>query len=419
MSWNRHVRTVGRRFGWTIALVVILAVPIAHAQQRAVIGEGEVTANDVYVRSGPSMNHYTICKLGAGDRVKLLGQRGEWWEILPPDQAYSLISGEYVDTVDNKSGVVNGNNVRVRAGSMLNNNKYTVQTMLKKGAEVTIVGQEPDGFLRIVPPTGATLWINEKFVEPVPDELTRQQQTADPAIEQPSEPATSVVAESTGPDAAATEKVAEASETPDSPFVDLPLTEERQELEKLDVATREEAAKPLLERRFDDYLKGYKRISEQSEDEIAQRYARLRIQQIERMSELADSVRKIRNLGEQTESKRREYLAKRMTLPKMSPLRPSGLDAEGELRESALYPPGSDPRRYRLIDAQEPGVRTIGYVEIPYESTIDVESFLGRYVGVRASKTHLLSGSVDPLPIYLASELVLVQPGTGSEDMAQ
>ncbi|GAG00500.1 unnamed protein product, partial [marine sediment metagenome] len=73
-------------------------------------GVGEVTGNDVYVRSGGSLNHYPVCKLKAGDRLTIVSGRGNWYEILPPEGVFSLISGEYVDTVDNKDGVVNGNN---------------------------------------------------------------------------------------------------------------------------------------------------------------------------------------------------------------------------------------------------------------------------------------------------------------------
>ena len=150
---------------WVICVVLaftaseLLSVRAAYAQahDRPVIAEGEVNDDNVYVRSGDSLNHYTICKLNAGRRVKIVAERGEWYEILPPTEAFSLISGDYVDSADGTHGVVNGNNVRVRTGSMLNDNKYTVQLLLSKGAEVTILEKKPDGFLKIKPPPGATV----------------------------------------------------------------------------------------------------------------------------------------------------------------------------------------------------------------------------------------------------------------------
>ncbi len=136
----------------------------------------EVTGQNVYVRSGDSTNHYPVGKLNAGDRVTIVGESGEWFEILPPEGSFSLISGQYVDSMDNKKGIVNGDNVRVRAGSSVAEFaklKYVVQLKLSKGAEVIIIEENPDGFLKIKPPAGVTLWTNSRFVHAVPSELLR------------------------------------------------------------------------------------------------------------------------------------------------------------------------------------------------------------------------------------------------------
>src|SRR3990172_5687017 len=153
---------------WAVGVAAVVVSATAAAQtpdSRPVTGEGEVNANDVYVRSGDSLNHYTISKLKAGDRVSVVSERGEWYEMLPPEGTFSLVSGDFIDTTDNQSGVINGDNVRVRAGSLLNENKYTVQTLLAKGTPVSILGRNPDGFVRIIPPTGATLWVNRSYVQ--------------------------------------------------------------------------------------------------------------------------------------------------------------------------------------------------------------------------------------------------------------
>ncbi|MFQ5495759.1 MAG: SH3 domain-containing protein, partial [Phycisphaerae bacterium] len=64
----------------------------AQVPAKTVIGRAEVTAADVYVRSGPSANHYPVDKVKAGARVTVVGQMGDWLEILPIDTAYSFIS---------------------------------------------------------------------------------------------------------------------------------------------------------------------------------------------------------------------------------------------------------------------------------------------------------------------------------------
>ena len=128
------------------------------------------------------------------------------------------------------------------------------------------------------------------------------------------------------------------------------------------------------------------------------------------MIDVATTIRKVRSLSEQTDAERRKYMEDRAALPKIQIPVPSGLDAQGELRVSALYPPGSHPRRYRLVDPTDPPGRTIGYVDIPAGSNLNVEPFIGRYVGIRASQTRLQSGGVNPIPIYLASEIIHLQP---------
>ena len=86
----------------------------------------------------------------------------------------------------------------------------------------------------------------------------------------------------------------------------------------------------------------------------------------------------------------------------------------GELRVSALYPPGTLPRRLRLIEPSSAPERTIGYVEIPLNSPLEVDRFIDRYVGVRAGNIRLMEGGVDPVLIYVAKELVLLDAGTGA-----
>ena len=387
------------------ALVVSTTVVAQTAETRTLMGLGEVTANDVYVRSGDSLNHYTICKLKAGDHVTVLGERGEWYEILPPEGTFSLISGDFVDTTDNQTGTVNGDNVRVRAGSLLNENKYTVQTLLTKGTSLTIMGRNPDGFVRIKPPSGATLWVNRGFV----------QLRTDGAASKPSDetggasPSQSDAGSTVAP--AVASSAAESAKKLAAPMTNPASTTWRRQLEEIDVAARAELAKPVSERRFDPFVARYQPIAEQTEDDFARQYAMARIEQVQSMAALTDAVERVRKLDDKADTKRRESLAARATIPEFVPaLRPTGIEVQGELRVSALYPPGSPVLRYRLIDPTGQSDRTIGYVEIPPDSELKADEYLGRFVGVRASAQRVQTGGVNPIPIYIARELVLLEP---------
>lgn len=402
-------QTALMRGGRLVAVALAMLVSSASAQSDPV-RTGEVNDNDVYVRSGDSLNHYPICKLNAGDRVTIVGERGNWLEILPPASTFSLISADYVDTPDNKTGIVNGNNVRVRAGSLLNKNKYTVQTMLSKGAQVDILGRNPDGFLKIKPPIGATLWINNGYVS-----------LANGTSSTPTEP-TKVSAEDgaspTNPQDANARETASSSvegadqdETPEWPFANFPPTQLRRRLVALDTDARAEVAKPVEQRDYDGLIVRYTEFTEQEDDDFTARYATTRIAQITDMKALAETVRTMRKLGDDASTKRREFMEARAAMHTATPPIPVGLDAQGELRASALYSYAlsAQPRRLRLVDVTSQKNKTIGYVEIPTGMDFDVDRYLGRYVGIRAAQKRLQTGGVDPVPIYVIGELVELQ----------
>ena len=383
-----------------LGLTLLSSYAIGQVPVKQALGSGEVTGSDVYVRSGPSLNHYTVLKLEAGSRVTVVGENGEWYEILPPAEAFSLVSGDYIDSSDGKHGVVNGNNVRVRAGSLLNENKYTVQTLLSKGAEVTIVGRNADGFLRIAPPEGATVWVNRSFIEMVPGSLLKLES------EVAATPADGTKTGSEG-DTSADDA---ASAMPASPFTGYPITELRTELELIDRAAQTELEKPVMERRLEALVARYQVIAEQVEDEFAQQYAAARVRQLTDMAAVIDTVRQMRKVNEQAESRRREYLQGRAKIRETLPEIPTGLDVKGVLRTSALYPADSPLQRFRLVDTSGPTDRTIAYIEVPVGTAIDAKAFLDQYVGVRASSKRLQQGGVDPVAIYVAGEIVPIEP---------
>lgn len=419
-----NVSTV-RRVYCRVVVLVLMICPLSLHAEPAMGANGdafEVAANDVYVRSGGSMNHYTICKLNAGDRVTVVGQNGKWYEILPPEGAFSLISGDYVDTADDKSGVVNGNNVRVRAGSLLNTHKYTVQRLLSKGAEVTILGRNADGFLRIAPPEGATLWISAEFLAPISYGTIAR--GADETSVGPSSDDDSSPPGNSETDAGAGSKRlpsrGEARGHRGTMLAALPATRERRLLATIDAEVEVELAKPLLDRKIDPFVERYQVLVGQDEDAFAKRYALARVEQLNTMNEIAGTVRKVRTLGDRTDARRLEFLAERTERRQAEVPTPSGIDARGVLRVSALYPEGSLPRRYRLVDTSRSTERTIAYVDIPADAGMNINALLGRYVGVRASRKRLMAGGVNPIPVLVAMELVLLESiDEGMEEAAE
>ncbi|HVP13441.1 MAG TPA: hypothetical protein VMV94_19870 [Phycisphaerae bacterium] len=130
--------------------------------------EGEVTGTNVYIRSGAGVNWYATTKLNTGDRVLVLSEKFGWYQISPPKGSFSYIDKSMVERqpADAKTGTVKGDKVYVRAGSELEDRKSATQTMLDKGAKVEIIG-EAEGFYKIQPPKGASLYVSKTYVEPV------------------------------------------------------------------------------------------------------------------------------------------------------------------------------------------------------------------------------------------------------------
>jgi uncharacterized protein YgiM (DUF1202 family) len=128
---------------------------------------GIVKNNNVFVKSGPSLNSYSTMKLDKGAEVTVVGIKGEWLKIVPPEGSFSYVPQVYVTRrgpENSPTGRVNSQ-LNVRAGSTLNSMKTTIQTKLEEGADVKILG-DLDEYYKIAPPEGAYVYINKQYVEP-------------------------------------------------------------------------------------------------------------------------------------------------------------------------------------------------------------------------------------------------------------
>jgi hypothetical protein len=153
-------------------------------------------------------------------------------------------------------------------------------------------------------------------------------------------------------------------------------------------------------------------LSEQTIDEYTRVFARARVAQLADLAETISAVKTIQQIRTSLADDRREYATERAKIRTVPPRMDGTFDAQGELRESAIYNSATGPRRYRLIDPAVDAPRTVCYVEIPPGSGIDVAAYLGRVVGVRARGKYLKTDGVDPVPIVSAAEIVpLDRPG--------
>ncbi len=419
---------------------------------------GEVTAESVNVRSGPSANYYVAARLAAGTRVQVVREENEWYAIVPPVGCYSLISKDYVDLGADGNGVVNGNAVRVRCGSDLDPHRYAVQLKLSRGSEVNVLDELPGGFLKIAPPAGALVWIHSEYVSRVPQgmlDLESKQKSSVQTSREPSvgekSPLVQPASTTPGPgdaagktssanndstpshlphapeddqvNVAAPHKIAEsagdnpaeaAGDGPDDDATNQTLREQqlkavRDLLAKAETLMEAEYEKPIEDRRFDEALTAFREAAGQELDEYVRKYAARRVVQLEAAVERVEAVRLVRSLSSRVSKDRKDALAARTDMRPSAPAVLLGYDAKGELRESMIYSSPVGPRRYRLVDPHLTVPRTLCYVEIPRDSKIDPKQFLGRTVGVRAREKRLeTDGNVTGIQIVVAEEIVVL-----------
>jgi uncharacterized protein YgiM (DUF1202 family) len=131
----------------------------------------EITSDDVYIRSGPGTQYYNCGKARKDDKVKVVGNKFSWLQIVPPAGSFSWVSKQYiqVDAKNNTSGSIIGDAVRVYAGSdeVQPMHSTSMQGKLNKGDKVTIIGEEKDGYCKIAPPEGAYLWVSSQHAKPL------------------------------------------------------------------------------------------------------------------------------------------------------------------------------------------------------------------------------------------------------------
>ncbi len=325
-----------------------------------------ITADDVYIRSGPGTNFYHCGKFKKGDRVKVVAKQFSWSRITPPAGSFSWISMQYVkiDAANPTVGTVTGDNVRVYAGSDFVKPLYstTLQDKLSTGAKVKLLGEQLDDYYKIAPPPGAYLWVSTNFTKPAPPAAV------------PTPAAAPAVVEPTRATREPNETVAVAPPTV-TPQLAL---EKYRELKKKAEAER---AKPADQQDYSNLKKELADIAKDESTGNAARYAQFVLQQIEGY-ELALVVGKeIRQQNDQLQ-KVKEGIQKARTT-RLAEVQDLGRFAiTGQLQPYATFGPG----HYRIVD--EAGKMICYALPDGAAAQRDLSGLVGRKVG--------LVGAIEP-----------------------
>ncbi len=138
-----------------------------------------ITADDVYVRSGPGQSYYPTDKLKAGQPVDVYRHDpGGWYAVRPPKGSFTWVSGRYLKWDGNGPEVpgiatVNGEGVVARVGSAFSDIRDVISVRLNdlEPVEVLEARRSGDGpnarvWYKIAPPSGEFRWVFGKYVDP-------------------------------------------------------------------------------------------------------------------------------------------------------------------------------------------------------------------------------------------------------------
>ena len=383
---------------------------------------GEINANNVYVRSGPSDSYYPTTKLMKGTRVTVRGLRFDYLKIEPPANSFSYVGKAYVERRgDGTTGRVT-TAANVRTGSELNSMKTTVQTKLEANTDVKILGEQEEYF-KIEPPPGAYLYVKKDYVTPGPRipapgqavasaEQPQRGQDEAPAqapAQQPEAPATPPAGDPSGATGAIAniatggheqtndgqapvgeEPVASAPTTGEAPAPDgqavatrpaesQPASAEAK-FEKMEADFVAASEKPVVDQPVEELLGGYQAlVKDDTLPESLKRIADARIAALKVRQQTREEFVAVRKNQEEMEARRKALQAEREELEEQ--IRQTNVEfyaAVGTLRTSSLQQGPKGTTLYRLTDPQSG--RTLVYVR-----TTDREfgAMLNQFVGVK------------------------------------
>jgi len=323
----------------------------------------QITSDNLYIRSGPGTQYYNCGKLNHTDRVKVVGTRFSWAQIVPPTGCFSWISKQYVRIDPNNAavGFVTGDNIRVYAGSenLKPIHSTTLQMKLDKADKVVLTGEEKDTYYKILPPSGAYLWVSSQYVEPL-----------GPAAEIPF--------------------TAEIRTKPDEPAAEPNLsTEEKfiRDYYALQEQLKKQRSEPVAQQDYSDIKKALEKITNNKTAGKAARYSKFTLQQIERyeLALKAEKQLKLQNSRLQ-EIQQNIDKARRKKLKSIPQL--GRFAAIGRFKTSNIYTSAAHIKRYRIVD--DSGKTTCYAVLQGPVQDLDLTRFIDKKVG--------LVGTIQPNP---------------------
>ncbi|MDD5730166.1 MAG: SH3 domain-containing protein [Candidatus Omnitrophica bacterium] len=121
---------------------------------------GEVSSDNINLRSNSTVSSEVIYKLHKGEQVYVAGELYEWYKVKLPKSAPSFIKKELVAPINSNAAKVDRDTVNIRLGP---NESSAILGKAHRDELVNIL-QDSGAWYRIEPIDNSFGWVNKKFV---------------------------------------------------------------------------------------------------------------------------------------------------------------------------------------------------------------------------------------------------------------
>jgi uncharacterized protein YgiM (DUF1202 family) len=153
-----------RLFTGLIVAFILFSIPAALAGPEEFPFTGVINTNQVNIRAGQNLNFESLGIFQKDDKVVVLQKSYSWYKIKLPQGTPCYVHRKFVHLLRDQVGEINGNHVNIRARASTDS---AVIGQLNNLTKVMIVESQEslEEWYRIEPLEGLYGWVQEEFVE--------------------------------------------------------------------------------------------------------------------------------------------------------------------------------------------------------------------------------------------------------------
>lgn len=159
-----------------LSLFFLLCVSVIAFSQNLIPFQGEVTADNINIRSDTTVGSNPICTVRKGTRLEAVSELYDWYKVKLPSVAPSYVKKDLFECINyenipltqtevkprclNAKAIKNSINVRLKPSE-----SSVILGKISKNEVVNVTGSK-DGWYRIEPLANSYGWIHKKFLAP-------------------------------------------------------------------------------------------------------------------------------------------------------------------------------------------------------------------------------------------------------------